>query len=99
MEHILQFAINIDDDTIKKNVEAKAEKQIIDQLAINVKSSIVNKWGSLTSVAETVIRDVMEEHKDEIIKLAADSVAESIKRSKKYREALANIVEEMNDDR
>lgn len=99
MEHILQFAINIDDDTIKKNIEAKAEKQIIDQLAINVKSSIVNKWGSLTSVAETTIRDVMEEHKDEIIKLAADSVAESIKRSKKYREALANIVEEMNDDR
>lgn len=99
MEHILQFAINIDDDTIKKNIEANAEKQIVEQIAKDIKSAILGNYGSLTRTGETIVRTVMEEHKDEIIKLAADSVAESIKRSKKYREALANIVEEMNDDR
>lgn len=95
MEHILQFAINIDDNTIKQNIEAKAEKQVIEQLVKDVKSSIIDKWGSLTFTSENIIRTVMEEHKDEIIKLAADNVAESMKRSKKYREALANIVEEI----
>lgn len=95
MEHILQFAINIDDNTIKQNIEAKAEKQVIEQVASAIKSSIIDKWGSLTFTSETIIRTVMEEHKDEIIKLAAENVAESMKRSKKYREALANIVEEI----
>ncbi len=95
MEHILQFAINIDDNTIKQNIEAKAEKQVIEQLVKDVKSSIIDKWGSLTFTSENIIRTVMEEHKDEIIKLAADNVAESMKRSKKYREALANIVGEI----
>ena len=56
MEHILQFAINIDDNTIKQNIEAKAEKQVIEQLVKDVKSSIIDKWGSLTFTSENIIR-------------------------------------------
>lgn len=96
MEHILQFAINIDDNTIKQNIEAKAEKQIVEQVAKDIKSAILGNYGSLTYTGETIVRTVMEEHKDEIIRFAAENVADAMKRSKKYREALANIVEEIN---
>ena len=39
----------------------------------------------------------MEQWKDEILELAVADVATTMKRSKKYREALANIVEDINE--
>lgn len=32
MEHIVQFAISIDDDKIKRNIENNVEKQVINKI-------------------------------------------------------------------
>ena len=95
MEHILQFAINIDDETIKKQIEQSAEKKIVDKLREDIKASIFTRWGNVSNKMEQIMADVMNSYKDEIINRASEQVADSIKRSKKYREALAQITEDM----
>lgn len=97
MEHILQFGINIDDDKIKTSIEESARREIVEQTIKEVKKSLFNTWG-LSYEVESIVRDVLKEHHDEIIEKAADIVAQSIKRSKKYRDALANIIDEVQYD-
>lgn len=99
MEHILQFAISIDDQGIKDSIEESARNKLSTELKNEVKNKIIrdNGWGSstFTDAGEKIIKDVMEQYKDDIIQKAAELVADAIKKSKKYREALADIVEEM----
>lgn len=44
-----------------------------------------------------MVKSVLEESKDEIIRLAAHEVAETMKRSKKYKEIMKAIEETVND--
>ena len=98
MEHILQFGISIDDDTIKRDVERVATNRLASELKDEIKSTILcdKGWGGsgFTAKAEEIIRDVMSEYKDDIIERSVQMVVDVIKHSKKYREALTVIVEE-----
>ena len=95
MEHILQFGISIDDEMIKRNVEEKATEMVANDLKKEIiKQNYYGNSMGLSSETERIIRDVMEQYKDEIIEGAVQRVAESIKRSKKYKEVLAKITEE-----
>ena len=40
MEHIIQFGITIDDDAIKKNIEEKATKQVVDSISQSTKDRL-----------------------------------------------------------
>ena len=97
MEHILQFGINIDDEAIKKAIEKRAGNELKEELKQSIKAHILHKWGGFTTEADAVIKEVMNEWKDELLELAVADVATTMKRSKKYREALANIVEDINE--
>lgn len=100
MEHIVQFGITIDDDAIKKNLESAAVKEVVKELKQQIFSS--SYWGGnvdgLSYNAEQLVKDLFIEYKDVIIEEAAKIVADSIKRSKKYKAALAQITEEMADE-
>ena len=93
MEHILQFAINIDDETIKSRIEKSATDKMVDELTKDVRDSIFSRWSNsgFSPAAERIIKKVLEDNKEEIIKNASKMVAESIKRSKKYKDALAEM--------
>ncbi len=54
MEHIVQFAIGIDDNAIRKVVESTAEKQIIDDIRQQVLDKMLEKsgWGAYNSHAK-----------------------------------------------
>ena len=99
MEHIIQFGVTIDDDAIKKRIEESAKKQITDDISKDIKKTIINSYGwgtdGLTEYGEKLVKSVMEQYKDEIIAGAVKSVADSIKRSKKYKEVLAQIANDM----
>ena len=99
MEHIVQFAIGIDDEAIKKRIEESATKQVTDKLKEQVMGSILTtEWSGkkvLNSNGEAIVKEVLEQYKDEIIAGAIKSVADSIKNSKKYRAVLAQIADEM----
>ena len=98
MEHILQFGISIDDEAIKKNIEKSATDNLANEIIKDVRDALFERWGGgFTETGKSVVREFLKEHEDEILQGAITEVANTMKRSKKYREALAKIVEEEND--
>ena len=96
MEHIIQFGVTIDDDAIKKNIEEKAREQIIKEVKAEIKKELFVGTGwnmDLSYKVKELIKDTVRECQDQIIKDATDQLVETMRRSKKYKEALAKIVE------
>lgn len=95
-EHIVQLSLSIDDNRIEEILERNAYKDIIDSIKNDMARQLPKKyrshWGEhgidWRSVAENVISEFVIEHKDEVIDAASKEVAASIKRSKRYREAV-----------
>lgn len=94
MEHIIQFGVTIDDDVIKKNIEEKATKQVVDSISQSIKDRLF-RYNGFSYDAQEMFAELLDKYKDEIIEKATVQVVDSIKRSKKYKEALAKVAEEM----
>lgn len=103
MEHIVQFAIGIDDNGIKERIEKSAEKQIIERLYNDIARSLTGntRWteypisreleGAFRRVAKEAVDNVVNQNKDEIIKETAKILADRIFRTKAAKELLGNI--------
>lgn len=88
MEHIVQIGVSVDDDRIEKAVVESATKAITKEM----REHIFSYYGSsLTGTAEEIVENCIKEWKPEIIEKAAELVAESMKRSKAYREKVKEI--------
>lgn len=99
MEHIVQFAIGIDDKAIQNRIEEHAYRDVLDKLAKNAVDSVFahtsaysreSMWNSLMGEA---LQSFLEERKDEIIDKAATMLADRFQRTKKYREAMDAAIE------
>ena len=95
MEHIIQFAVGIDDNAIRERVEANAEKEIIEDIKNDVKAHLYkeNDWGrgyskQPSTYFDNKVTSFMNEHKDEIISLAADRLAERLSKTKAAKELI-----------
>ncbi len=100
MEHIVQFAIGIDDEGIRKHITESGEKQIIDRLYGDCKTALVGRanrcWGwndsredrfeiALKDLVFEAVDKVVTENKDAIIENAAQILADRIGRTKAAR--------------
>ncbi len=103
MEHIVQFAIGIDDKAIQNRIEEYAYKDVLDKIAKEAMDSVFahtnaysreNMWKSLM---EDALQSFLEERKDEIIDKAANMLADRFQRTKKYREAMGAVIEKDGD--
>ena len=99
MEHIVQFAIGIDDEAIKKRIEQTAEKQIVDGIKEDISDMIFkkNRWNDekcLQSWVSSIVVEAVMDHKDDIIREAASKLCEYMKRTKQVKEAVAGAVED-----
>lgn len=98
MEHIVQFAISIDDDKIKRNIENNVEKQVVNKIKGDCMKALVGKKSitncdytqKLKEMVDDNIQNFLAENKDEIIKIAADKLS----RTKAVREAVNKSIEE-----
>ena len=89
MEHIVQFAISIDDDKIKRNIENNVEKQVVNKIKGDCMKALVGKKSitncdytqKLKEMVDDNIQNFLAENKDEIIKIAADQRSDK----QKYR--------------
>ena len=97
MEHIVQFAINFDDQRITQAVEKNAEKAIIDDLKEKVNDKLFksNYYGGhgdprngFSGWMTARVEDFLEAHKREIIETAGHYLAEKLSRTKAARELL-----------
>lgn len=96
MEHIVQFALGIDDEAIKANVEKNAEQSIISDIGKDVRKELFkgDRWNSsITSFAEVCIEKYLDSIKGEIIDAAAERLADKLSRTKAGREAVAKASE------
>ena len=102
MEHIVQFAIGIDDDKIRERVVETAEKQIIKDIEQQVRNQLfehryygqnADEKSPLNEYSKRIIDKFLEKHKDEILEKTVVYLAEKLARSKRGREVI-NKVEE-----
>lgn len=100
MEHIVQFAINIDDKTIQNRIEEHAYTDVLNKLAKEATDTVFahtnaysreNMW---KTVLVGALQRFLEERKDEIIDKAANTLADRFQRTKKYREDMGTAIEE-----
>ena len=95
MEHIVQFAIGIDDDAIVKRVMQVAEKQIVEAIQKKAEDQLFEmSYGHRCGCVDWVkdkFDDFLQSNRDEIISLAADRVAEKIAKSKAAKEILERV--------
>ena len=92
MEHIIQFGVTIDDDKIQK----QAVEMAANSLAREFKEKL---WTggycyTFTPQAASLIEGVIEKYKDQIIDKASEMLYESMKRSKKVKEAIGRVVDD-----
>ena len=101
MEHIVQFAVGIDDERIVNLVTEHAEKEIIKDLKQDVANRIFQpyyykgnadpKKDRLSCFSENLVKEFLEENKEYIIDKAATILADRLFRSKKGKEILDNL--------
>ena len=98
MEHIVQFAIGIDDKAIQNRIEEHAYSDVLNKLTKNAVDSVFSHssaysrdimWERLMGEA---LQSFLEERKDEIIDKAANTLAGRFQRTKKYREAMGDAI-------
>lgn len=100
MEHIVQFGITIDDDVITKQIHKNAEKTITENIQKNVERCIfsTNYYGEtkikLNYVAEQLIMDWLNSHKDEIIQTASKVLAEKMIKTKAVKTAIEGVLKD-----
>lgn len=106
MQHVITVAFDFDDKTIQKIVESGAEKKIVEEIKDMLLQKIYKSrgWGSrkidpgddpLSDWTESIVRDLFNENKEEIMDRAAKLVADSVKKSKYYKEGIGDICKEV----
>ena len=97
MEHIIQFGITIDDDAIRKNIEANALAAVVETFVSEMKRNLPKAYyGSNVdwrAVANNCIQDFVEKNRDEIMDIAADRLVEKVMRTKAWREKYGKALE------
>lgn len=84
MEHIVQFAISFDDETIKRRLESNAYDDIVDRIYNTIRSSVECRMHpayrdtEFNKALESAVLKVVESHKDEIIERASIRVANKL---------------------
>lgn len=98
MEHILQIAIGIDDDAIVKRIEENAEKNITKELRDKVGGIMFGantysgkELDTFSRWTEGLFVKYLDDHKEEIIELAAKYLAEKLARTKAVREMTQDV--------
>lgn len=103
MEHIVQFAIGVDDERIQKIMEESAAQQVLNDIKefSHGKSYYGNSLNSepvkLREIFAEKISEYVKEHADEVLELAIKEVAKNMTHTKKVKETLNKIAEEISN--
>ncbi|WP_270197977.1 peptidase U32 [Bifidobacterium pseudocatenulatum] len=99
MEHIVQFAIGIDDKAIQERIKEHAYSDVLAKLTKNAVDSVFAHTSAYSrdimwkTMMGDALQSFLEERKDEIIDKAANMLADRFQRTKKYREAMGVAIE------
>lgn len=100
MEHIVQFAVGLDDKTIQEICEKKAAEQIMQDIKefSHGKQSYTNKLNErpekLREIFVEEIKNYIKENADSIVKECIIEISKNMMKTKVVKEALNNITED-----
>lgn len=97
MEHIVQFAVNIDDEQIKKTVERNVVTQIAAEIRKDCMKELTGKIDPSTyqysqrnkEIVDRNIKEFLDNNKE----MAVNQLAERLSRTKAAKEALNKTIE------
>ena len=99
MEHIIQFGIGIDDERIREVIESKAEKVIMEELKTAAMRAVFkyDDWRSQPTRCPTAffterVDTFLDQHRDELLRLAADRLAEKLARTKAVKDMMNTVM-------
>ena len=102
MEHIVQFGISVDDEMIKRRIMERAESEILARIKNDVTRTMYENRGyyhreaPLVDIVKDAVSEMCEEHKDEIITMAAKLLAEKLANRKATKEMVSDVVRSVN---
>ena len=100
MEHIVQFAIGIDDEAIRKRVIDCAYDDVVKKLVEEAKTDVKLNNRSYyyrqtwSDIIERALHHYFDSNRDMIFELAASKLADSYRRTKVFKEKMAEALEE-----
>ena len=98
MEHLVQFAINVDDEKIKQTIESNVMKQIVNKISEECLNEIVDKDSNypfkIRQLVNNNIQRFFEQNKDLIIFETSNKLAEKLVKTKAVREAVEKLLGE-----
>lgn len=98
MEHILQIAVSVDDDTIQKKIEDAAVREIQKQVDEYGKYRYGYDSSKLTELFKKEIQSFINARSDEIVEKAVKVLASNLARTKKAKAALDDMLAEVEDE-
>ena len=104
MEHIVQFAVSVDDDRIQKIMEESAVKQITDDIKTfsHGKSfygdRLNNTPEKLAEIFREEIAKYVKDNADKVIDKAVEEVAKRMMATKKVKDAVNSVVGESDNE-
>ena len=99
MEHIVQFAISIDDQTITERIEKNAEKEIIKHIEQQVRNGLFESYYSrdadekrgLNEYSKRLVENFLEKYKEEILEKTAIHLADKLVKTKAGKALLESL--------
>lgn len=98
MEHILQFGVTIDEQKIIDIATERAAESLREGLWKSIITADYYGHEALTSNAEKIFAAAIEDLKPRIIELTASKLADSLGRSKKFKEKLIEKIGGAEDE-
>lgn len=108
---IINIPLQIDDATIQGQISKDYEKKVKDIIAVRIEEMLADEyrgyWGeSQTSKAKkglallvtAHIKEFLDSNRDVIVEAASKELAEKLYRTKRVKEAVANVLEKENGD-
>lgn len=99
MEHIVQFAVSVDDKRIQQIMEESASKQVMDDIKefSHGKQYYGNKLNdepkNLKEIFQEEIAKYIKEHADEVVAEAIREVSKNMMKTKKVKEAIDEVTQ------
>lgn len=98
MEHLVQFAISVDDEKIKQTIENNVMKQVVNKLSEECLNEIADKESNYTYNTRQLVNDnvqkFFDKNKDLIIFETSNKLAEKLVKTKAVREAVEKLLGE-----
>ena len=101
MQHIINFAFDFEDDKIRERIEKNIEKQIVSNIQNQIEKGYFEKrWGEkpVENMVSCSVAKIVNEYKEEIIKIAAKLLCERLLKRKGVKEQILGIVEENKEE-